>query len=165
MVSAVLALPYALTDLPARAGSPLVAALFICLIGPVRGLISAPLNALLLRWTATTPGKWLCGVRIMRKDGGPLTFGVAIKRELDAFVGGCGLYFPLVSLLVMGLGFRALRKKGATSWDEHHGLVAIQRPDSPSQGLLTLIAFLPVGAIAVAVMAFGQLLGAAARGG
>jgi uncharacterized RDD family membrane protein YckC len=48
----------------------------------IRGLASAVINAAMLSRFSTTPGKWLCGIRIVR--GAPLSFGKAVTRELDA---------------------------------------------------------------------------------
>lgn len=163
--AAALASPVALSDLEERAAAPLVAAMMVCLIGPVRGLVGAVLNAGLLRWTSTTPGKWLCGIRIVRKDGKPLTFGVALKRELDVFTVGCGLYLPLVAVITQVLGFRSLDKNGKTSWDESHELMAVQRPDSTVQWLLTVIAFVPLLAAVAAMTLLSEFLGQAPRGG
>lgn len=164
-VSAALALPIALSDLEERAAAPLVAAIVVCLIGPVRGLVGAVLNAALLGWTSTTPGKWLCGVRIARKDGRRLTFGVALKRELDVYARGCGLYLPLVAVITQVVGLRSLDKRGATPWDEGHDLLAVQRPDSTGQWLLTVLAAAPLVAAIAAMALLRELLGAAAQGG
>lgn len=163
--SAALASPIALTDLEERAAVPLAAAMMVCLIGPVRGLVAAVLNAGLLRWTSTTPGKWLCGIRIVRKDGKPLTFGVALKRELDVYMVGCGLYLPLVAVITQVLGFRSLDKNSETSWDKSHELLAVQRPDSTGQWLLTVLAFVPLLAAVAAMTLLREFLGQAGRGG
>jgi uncharacterized RDD family membrane protein YckC len=113
------------------------------LLLPVRIVLSALLNAALLSWTSTTPGKWLCGVRIVRKDGGRVTFGRALKREVEAVIAGCGLWFPIISIVAIGYKGVQLTDKGEISWDEHCGLVAVQRPNTWGQLLLTLLTFAP----------------------
>jgi uncharacterized RDD family membrane protein YckC len=108
----------------------------------VRGLASAVINAALLRWISTTPGKWLCGIRIVRKDGAPMTFGMALMRELEAYALGCGIFFPAVVLVAMAFGFARLRREGVTAWDEHRELVAVQRPNGAAQFGLASLALL-----------------------
>lgn len=139
------------------AGAPLVAAdrklelvalpvgflVMAYLVSPIRGLATAALNAFLLSYFSATPGKWLCGVRIVRKDGAPLSFGLAFRRELVALTFGCGLYIPLISLATSFYGFNELRDKGATSWDQRYGLVVVQRPNGYSQALLVVVALVP----------------------
>jgi uncharacterized RDD family membrane protein YckC len=124
---------------------PAVALGLVFLFPPFRGLASAVINAALLRWISTTPGKWLCGIRIVRKDGAPMTFGMALMRELEAYALGCGIFFPVVVLVAMAFGFARLRREGATAWDEHRELVALQRPNSAAQfGLASLAVLLHV---------------------
>jgi uncharacterized RDD family membrane protein YckC len=163
VVCAGLASPLALSESGRYA--PLGIVLMLFWVGPVRGLVSAVLNALLLHWTTTTPGKWLCGVRIVRRDGGRLTFGRALKRELHAYVGGCGLYIPVAVLVLMASGFRVLRRNGATPWDERGELVAVQRPAGWVQTLLTLLAFLSVAAAMATSAALAHFISDAALGG
>ena len=129
---------------------------FIFVLSPLRGFATAALNALLLSGFATTPGKWLAGVRIIRKDGAPLTTGLAFKRELGAMAAGCGFYLPLISLITIGNNYFRLREKGATSWDEIRGLVAVQRPNSAKQAMLIVMALIPVAVIVVVLAAAGN---------
>jgi uncharacterized RDD family membrane protein YckC len=135
----------------------------VYLLGPIRGMLAAILNAVLLSRTATTVGKWLCGVRIVRKDGAPLTFGQAFRRELSVLALGCGLYLPLIALVAMIFHYFRLDEKGAASWDEGGGLVALQRPNSPRQVALTLLAFAPV-VLAVLIGLVAAFAIAASRG-
>jgi len=119
----------------------LIAAVF--LLSPLRGLATAAVNALLLSRFSTTPGKWLGGVRIVRKDGAPLGFRVAFAREVDVWLRGCGLYIPLVAQVLIGYGFFQLRARGVAPWDESRGLVAVQRGNSLGQAALVVTAVIP----------------------
>lgn len=123
----------------------------IYLLTPVRGFLTAVLNAALLRATSTTPGKWLCGVRIVRRDGARMGFGRWMSREMEAFAVGCGLYIPLVAQVCWIVNFNRLRDAGLTPWDEGQELIAVQRPNSPKQLALTVLAFLPVLVVAIAI--------------
>lgn len=161
-----LALPWILfssSDTPALA---LVVLAGVYLASPVRGLAAAALNAGMLHWTSTTPGKWLCGVMIVGKEGGRLTFRAALKRELEVLIAGCGMNILVISGLAAIWNFIQLRQEGGTSWDRRRDLVAVQRPNGVQQTVLTVLAFLPVtlilGAIAVMFNALQASHGAAA---
>jgi uncharacterized RDD family membrane protein YckC len=108
---------------------------------PLRALLAAFLNAYFLSAMNVTPGKWLCGLRVERTDGGRLGYGLALRRELEVLIVGCGLYLPLLNLITMGAAFSWLRTKGASSWDGDRGLVSLHRPGGPGQTLLTATAF------------------------
>lgn len=114
---------------------------------PLRAVAGLFFNAIMLRWTATTPGKWLCGIRIVPKHGGRLSLSLALKRELEATIAGCAIYFPVLSTIAMALNWSHLTDKGATSWDEGRGLVVVQRPNSLLQFALTLLVFAPVACV------------------
>lgn len=121
----------------------------LLLIGlfPLRAVAGLLFNAIMLRWTATTPGKWLCGIRIVRKDGRRLSLSLALKRELEAAIAGCAIYVPVLSTIAMALNWSQFADKGATSWDEGLDLVVVQRPNSLLQFALTLLVFAPVAAV------------------
>ena len=114
---------------------------------PLRAVAGLLFNAIMLRWTATTPGKWLCGIRIVRKDGRRLSLSLALKRELEAAIAGCAIYVPVLSTIAMALNWSQFADKGATSWDEGLDLVVVQRPNSLLQFALTLLVFAPVAAV------------------
>lgn len=117
--------------------------MLLLLLLPVRIVVSVLLDAALLSWTSTTPGKWLCGVRIVAKDGEAVTFGRAFKREVEAVIAGCGLWFPLIDIAAIGYNGLQLTEKGETSWDRRRGLMAVQRPNTWGQFLLTLLTCAP----------------------
>lgn len=137
----------------------------VYLLTPARGIACAVLNALLLSRFSTTPGKWLCGVRIAHKDGTRLTFGQALTRELDAFAMGCGVYIPLLGALANGVHFFDLRKTGTTPWDRARDLCVDQRPNSASQFILALIAFLLAAIVVFAIFLAAVTLEDARRAG
>lgn len=140
--------------------APLAAFGAVLVLGPIRGLFAAVLNAAFLRWLSTTPGKWLCGVRIVRTDGSALTYGVVLKRELAAYVLGCGLYLPLIGQGAMIYQFLRLCDEGSTSWDATRGLIARQRPNSLAQAILAGTAAILFAAVLLA----GALIAAGMAG-
>lgn len=116
---------------------------FMVLLLPVRIVLDTLLNAALLSWTSTTPGKWLCGVRVVSKNGERITFGRALRREAEVLIAGCGLWFPLVNIVAFGVNGMELLNEGETSWDRRRDLVVVQRPNSWWQLSLTLLASAP----------------------
>jgi uncharacterized RDD family membrane protein YckC len=138
----------------------------VYVLAPLRGPVTAIINALMLSAFGATPGKWLCGVRVVRKDGAPLAFVTALKRELAALILGCGLYLPLIGIIAMGIGHTNLRRDGATSWDAGRGLLVLQRRNGFGQFMRTslavmLLAFVLGGVAAV----IGAARGATGQGG
>jgi uncharacterized RDD family membrane protein YckC len=165
LVLAVLAAPSALVASSDGRYAVIGAAAILFLLPPMRGLFSALLYAFLLSRTATTPGKWLCGVRIVRRDGAPLSFRAALGREMRAYVSGCGLYLPLIVLCAMGYNFFRLRDVGATSWDQACDLVVEHRPNSAGQTALTLVAVVLVALVLLILALIGFGMEAARRAG
>lgn len=160
-----LALPWALVGGPPALKVPAAILLVVYMLTPARGVAAAVLNALLLSRFSTTPGKWLCGVRVVQSDGARLPFGPALKRELDALAIGCGVYIPLLSVVAAGVHFLDLRKKGATPWDRTRNLRIEQRPNSPGQFALTLLACILAASVVVGIFFAAEALEEARRAG
>jgi uncharacterized RDD family membrane protein YckC len=138
----------ALTQVPPGLGRALIPDhIDLMWLLPVRIPVAILVNTLLLAWTATTPGKWLCGVKIVRVDGRRLSFAEAIRREARAVYAGCAFYLPLVSLILMGLNGRRLLAQESAAWDGKRGLVAVQRSNSLVQQLLTFAAFVSLAGL------------------
>jgi uncharacterized RDD family membrane protein YckC len=163
LVFAVLALPSALASGDVVLKAPAMILLGVYMLTPVRGVATAILNAILLSRFSTTPGKWLCGVRLARKDGARLTFGEAVKRELDVLAMGCGVYIPVLAVVASGFHFFDLRKTGATPWDLRRDLLVEQRPNSPGQIVLALVAFVLATSVVLAIFLAAEAVGEASR--
>jgi uncharacterized RDD family membrane protein YckC len=87
------------------------------------------LNALFVRCLATTPGKWLCRVRVVQAEGQTLTGDAALKREAEAIVMGCAMFLPLM-FVAFALNFLRLIFSGDTAWDRRRGALVLQAPTS-----------------------------------
>jgi uncharacterized RDD family membrane protein YckC len=90
-------------------------------------LFNIPANALLLRTTGFTLGKWVFGVRVTR-DGERLSFRGALRREAAVFVRGIGLGIPLIAVVTAVFAYRRLTSQGMTSWDRDQDLTIFHRP-------------------------------------
>lgn len=105
----------------------------VLLFGP--GIAWIPVEALLLSRFATTPGKWLLGIRVTDDLGQPLTYHAALKRSALVTVIGNGLGLPtlmLLPLLQASLGWILYRRSGSTLWDRAAGAALIHTPPNPA---------------------------------
>lgn len=91
------------------AGAPLNSLVFLCY---------APLEAWMLSWRGTTPGRALMCIQVLRHDGRLLTFEQALWRSFQVFVKGVALLLPIANLFAMAWWRVRLMQKGVTPWDE-----------------------------------------------
>ena len=93
----------------------------------IAGIVGGVVNACLVHWTSTTPGKWLCRLRVVRADEAPLGFAAALKREAETIAIGCGMFIPLLMPVGFVLGlFRITTATGQTRWDRRSGAIVQQ---------------------------------------
>lgn len=71
----------------------------------------------LLHLFATTPGKWLFGIRVHANNGGNLSLKNSLERALGAQLIGQGANIPGVGLLTYSLGYIRLTRTRTTFWD------------------------------------------------
>lgn len=89
------------------------------------------MNALLLPRISTTPGKWLCQVRVVRTDDpAPLSTAAALKREMEAVVAGCAMFVPLLMPLTLAFTLWRWLYFGGTGWDRRQRTYVEQAPIS-----------------------------------
>jgi uncharacterized RDD family membrane protein YckC len=79
------------------------------------------LEALLLHYFGTTPGKAILGVRVRSEDGGRLSIGRALGRSFYVYVMGMGLYLNPLMIIGMVFSFFRLMITGRCLWDQHLG--------------------------------------------
>jgi len=88
-------------------------------VGMVSFVAAIPIIACLLS-LAGTPGKWLCGIKVVRvADGERPTMRESIIREVMVWVRGLGIGFPVVTLVLQLLSHADLKDFGETVWDRH----------------------------------------------
>ena len=95
-------IPFAPSLLPS---SPLVWAGFVLL------------EAGLLSYLGTTPGKALLGIQVRCVGEGEMSFGRSLSRSCLVFIGGVGMMVSLLPLFMMGYSWWTLRSRGITMWD------------------------------------------------
>lgn len=122
-------------------------------VGLVAGMallaLSVPMLVILLAFTGT-PGKWLCGIKVVRiADGKRPTLREACLRELLVWSRGLGLGVPLVSLGTQLLAYSDLESEGTSAWDRKLGLRVEMAPLGFGGYLKFAIAILSVVALRV----------------
>lgn len=110
------------------------------------------LEVILIHYLATTPGKWLLGIRVLNADGTKLSLSQSTRRALRAYVVGIGLGVPYVVLFCMGLSAYTAKKIGATVWD-HLGGHRIAATDL-SVWKITVLVLVFLGAV---ILRFGVI--------
>jgi hypothetical protein len=80
-----------------------------------------PLEATLLAWIGTTPGKWLLNIRLLSVDGTPLKFGRTFQRARRVWIYGLGLGLLIFPLFTLIYSYYELHKHGTSTWDNRGG--------------------------------------------
>lgn len=75
------------------------------------------IETLLIHRFATTPGKWLMGLKVTNQDGTNLTLGQSTRRALRVYFIGIGFAIPYVMLFCMVLSAFTAKRIGAPVWD------------------------------------------------
>lgn len=97
--------------------------------GMLNLILMLPVIALLIGLTGGSLGKWVFGNRVS-KDGKPIGFLAALKRELSVWFFGLAIGFLIASLVTMILSFKKLKNTKATRWDAKGGFVVTHRPQT-----------------------------------
>lgn len=89
------------------------------------------IEATLLNFFGTTPGKALFGIRIgdiaNQQPMSNLGFGRAFMRSFMAFVGGLGMMMSFLPAIMCAFSWWQLHRKGITFWDARLGSLPMQR--------------------------------------
>jgi uncharacterized RDD family membrane protein YckC len=117
-------------------------------------MVVMPVNALTIGLTGLTLGKWIFGIRVS-KDGAPIGFLKALRREGAVFVFGLGCGIPFASLFTLIGSYSQLRDDRTTSWDRKSKLAVSYRPESlaASIGMWAAVILFLTGRVWYAVLA------------
>lgn len=75
------------------------------------------LEPLLLSRFGTTPGKWIFGISLRRKDGSKLSYGEGFSRLCYVFWRGYGFQIPIYNLVRLYKSYTLCSEEGEMSWD------------------------------------------------
>ncbi len=96
-------------------------------------------NALILGLSGSSLGKWIFGIRVLKRNGKPIGVFRALVREIRVLVMGLGLGIPLISLITLIGSYMGLSEKGATGWDRAMENVVAQRRNHFGQIVLSML--------------------------
>jgi uncharacterized RDD family membrane protein YckC len=102
--------------------------------------IVIPGMALMIGLTGLSLGKWLFGIKVVRRNGRPIGLGAALKREVLVWFRGWGMGVPFVSLYTLIASYRHLSDAGTSVWDEGEDWVVLHRPMNALQITLMILA-------------------------
>lgn len=77
---------------------------------------------LLLKYTGTTPGKFLFGIRVTTFNGERLTYRAGLRRTWDVLRRGHGFFIPIYWLVRLYKSYRACKNEETLSWEEDSAL-------------------------------------------
>lgn len=98
-------------------------------------------EALLIHHFATTPGKWLLGLRVVNQDDTKLSLKAATRRSTRVMLTGVGFGWDVLAIFCQGLSFYIGRKLGATLWDHAGGHKVESAPIHPLRGIVFVALF------------------------
>ncbi|RYD17810.1 MAG: RDD family protein [Verrucomicrobiaceae bacterium] len=75
------------------------------------------LEALLIHYTGTTPGKWLLGMHVVNQDGSKLDLAASTRRSVRVMLTGVGFGWPLLALFCHTLSYFTAKRLGTALWD------------------------------------------------
>ena len=106
------------------------------LLGALAALIWIPIEGLLVATIATTPGKALVGLSVQTTEGTVLSSPQALGRAMRAWLTGCAMLLPLVSLVTMNTQYNRLRSGHQATWDDTGGFRVHHEPLSLGRKIL-----------------------------
>ena len=84
-------------------------------------LLWIPVEAVLLHFFGTTPGKWLMGIRVESINGGNLTFSNALRRGWSVLWHGYGFRIRIYKYWRFYQSYKEYEEFGYTQWDYEYG--------------------------------------------
>ena len=108
------------------------------------------LEALLVNYLGTTPGKALLGIQLRCVGQGSMTIGRSLIRAFLVFVCGLGMMVSVLPLVMGVYSWWMLRKRGITMWDARCSTLPLQL--QPAQGWRRVL-------VLVVIMACFQVAG------
>jgi len=108
------------------------------------------LEILLLQHFATTPGKWLLGIRVTNNDGSRMNLAESTHRALRVMFTGVGFGWELLAVFCQALSVFTAKRLGNTLWDHAGGHQVTVTPLIPVR--VVALIFLFVSAMVLQVL-------------
>ena len=81
-------------------------------------IIYIPIEAIMLTAFATTPGKFLFGLRVRSLYANKITFKIALKRSFLVFLKGEAIGLPIIAFVAIQIAYSRLKETRSTLWDD-----------------------------------------------
>ncbi|MEO5914121.1 MAG: RDD family protein [Luteolibacter sp.] len=99
------------------------------------------LEAVLIHQYATTPGKWLLGLRVLNNDSSRLDLGDSTRRSMRVLFTGIGFGFSYLAFFCQLLSLFMVKRTGSTLWDQSGGHRVIASPLHPVRVMACVFAY------------------------
>ncbi len=104
-----------------------------------------PLEAALLCFFGSTPGKKFLGIQLWRGRQKKFPFRIALKRSFQVWLRGLGMMIPVINVFCLGFSYYRLVVTKTTSWDREEA-IQVRYTSVPSwrivlSGVFTTLAF------------------------
>jgi hypothetical protein len=107
--------------------------------GVLSGFFWLPVEAAALALANRTPGKWLYGIAVCRRDGTALGAHLSIKRTIWVFMSALAFGIRPAAVVLLLLNYRRVLRDIATYWDAHCGTQVRQEDGSPGRIVLAVV--------------------------
>lgn len=110
------------------------------------------LEAVLIQRFATTPGKWLLGLRVLNHDGSHLDLAASSRRSMRVLFSGIGFGFSFLAAFCQILSLVVSKRLGTTLWDAagNHKVTAV--PPAPAKLVAVVLGYGIAIALQLAVL-------------
>lgn len=95
---------------------------------PIEFFAWIPIEALLLGFIGTTPGKWLLKIEVEKNHRKRLGFETALRRSFSVWLRGLGLGIPFLNFFCMLSAYHRLKAFSVTSWDRDEKITVSHHP-------------------------------------
>lgn len=118
---------YSLFILPLFLGSIIDSDLLHLAIVFLIPMLWIPFEAFFISFFATTPGKWLCGIKVFSSSNEKLSFIVALKRSFGIWTKGLGCNLPFLNIYFFIKNYKKIKKDGLLEIDRSLAVVIYQK--------------------------------------
>lgn len=91
---------------------------------PFELILWIPIEAALITYLGTTPGKWLLGIKLQ----GRFDFMGALRRSVSVWLRGLGLGMPFFAAFSLFTAYQRLQLLRQTSWDRDENITVTHAP-------------------------------------
>lgn len=98
-----------------------------------------PVEAALLAYTGTTPGRSLLAIRLITSQGDTPTFAEALGRSLRVWVQGLGLGISLLAVFTGMFALMQLIRRSTTPWDARLGFKVVHDRIGPARAAVAAV--------------------------